>query len=132
MSQLKCGTIRRVPADHSMRKERGIHFFGEVTLGIRLNGDLTFVQAEQRDGASADAPDFDVVYKPRGGHARAAGAAWIKSGPRVGDFLSISMDDPDWASPLNLTAFPPDSGDMWRIVWSRPRGARVQDEQETA
>ena len=34
------------------------------------------------------------------------GAAWLKNSERASDFISITLDDPDWPSPVNLTAFP--------------------------
>ena len=125
MSRIDCGTLSPVRAN-------GIEFQGPVRLGDRLDGEL-ILKKHGNAGSSGTHPDYTVEYAPTGGRPRQIGAAWQKNGVRVADFLSMTLDDPDWSSPLNLSAFPPQAergGSAWTLVWSRPRGARVQDEAQ--
>lgn len=122
MSKIDCGALAHLGKD-------GIEYRGQVQLGARLDGTLT-LRRHPRAGSSNEHPDYTVEYAHRDGAPHVVGAAWIKNGQRVGDFISMTLDDPDWTSPLNLTAFPPsrERGETsWPVVWSRPRGARVQD-----
>ena len=122
MSQIRCGNLKRL--------DKGDGLGGAVQLGSRLDGAI-YLTKSTRERTGDNSPDYDVSYQPKGGSTRLVGAAWIKNHPNVGDFLTLSLDDPDWTSPLNLTAFPPDKSDgAWQLVWSRPRGSRVQSEGE--
>lgn len=122
MSKIDCGTLSQVAAE-------GVEFRGHVLLGNRLDGTL-ILRKHRRSGATNDHPDYAIEYTPRNGSARPMGAGWIKNGERAGDFISMTLDDPDWPSPLYLSAFPPakERGETsWIVVWTRPRGVRVQD-----
>ena len=122
MSRIECGSLTQVGRD-------GVEYRGEVQLGDRLDGVL-ILKKHRRAGASDDHPDFVIEYAPRNGSPRPIGAGWLKNGDRVGDFITMTLDDPDWPSPLNLSAFPPTTSrgeTSWAVVWSRPRGVRVQD-----
>ncbi len=126
MSRIDCGSLTSV-------RTNGIEFQGPVRLGGRLDGELIF-RKHSGAGASDNHPDYAVEYLPSGGSMRPIGAAWIKNSARVADFISMTLDDPDWSSPLNLSAFPPSSEastKVWTLTWSRPRGARVQDETQS-
>ena len=119
MTRIDCGQLSRVGKD-------GIEFQGIVRLGARLDGTLA-LRKHPRAGTSEDHPDA-----PNEGRPRPIGAGWIKNSERVSDFISMTLDDPDWPAPLNLTAFPRTSDhadSIWTIVWSRPRGARIQDQE---
>ena len=124
--RITCGTLSRV--SNSPNK---FEFMGEVTLIQRLNGKLALVKAA-RSGKSKDAPDYDVLYCPNGERTMyPLGAAWLKNSDKVSgkDFLSLTVFMPDWSEPANLTAFPPEGdGKDWTVVYSRPRGARVQEQ----
>lgn len=123
MSKIDCGTLAKAGQD-------GVEFRGHVHVGSRLDGEL-ILRKHRRSGSPGDNPDFSIEYAPRIGDPRPIGAGWIKGGVRVGDFISMTLDDPDWPSPLYLQAFPParERGETaWTIVWTRPRGVRVQDE----
>jgi uncharacterized protein (DUF736 family) len=118
MSQVSAGTMKAV------QSEKGRIFKGNVLLGERLNGELQ-LRDHPRARLSDEAPDYEAFYRRDGsdGPLRSVGAAWLKNGVQ-GDFLSLTMDDPDWPNALNLTAFPPDKNNAaaeWRIVWQRPR-----------
>jgi uncharacterized protein (DUF736 family) len=121
MSKIDCGSLTRIGKE-------GAELRGPVSLGNRLDGVL-LLRRHPRAGSSEDHPDFAVEYAPRGSHARSVGAGWLKKGERAGDFITMTVDDPDWPSPLNLTAFRGNEGgeEVWTIVWSRPRVGRVDD-----
>jgi uncharacterized protein (DUF736 family) len=70
------------------------------------------------------------VFILKSGREVACGAAWLKNHEKVGDFLSITVDDVRWPRAVHLTAFPPEAKDSenWNVVWSRPRGAKASDE----
>lgn len=124
MGKIDCGTLAQIGLD-------GVEFRGHVQLGNRLDGTLT-LRKHRRAGTSSNNPDYSIEYTPRSGGTRPIGAGWIENGERAGDFISMTLDDPDWPSPLYLTAFPPakERGETsWIVVWTRPRGARVQDER---
>ena len=124
MSKVDCGSLAQVGHD-------GVEFRGQVQLSNRLDGTL-ILRKHRRSGTTDDHPDYSIEYMPRNGSSRPIGAGWIKNGERAGDFISMTLDDPDWPSSLYLTAFPPakERGETsWIVVWSRPRGARIQDER---
>ena len=92
MSKIDCDTLVAVG-------KNGIEFQGRIQLGARLDGTLT-LRKHPRAGSSDDHPDLLVDYAPAGGVSRPVGAAWIKNGRQVGDFISMTLDDPDWPSSL--------------------------------
>ena len=129
MSQIRCGSLTK-------SSEGGVEFLGRIRLASRLNGVLVFRKHPRAMPGSEESksPDYEVFRRATDGEV-ACGAAWIKYSAHQEDFLSITLDDPDWSSPLNLTAFPPaqERGETsWQVIWSRPRGQRVQDQREAA
>jgi uncharacterized protein (DUF736 family) len=126
MSQAKidCGTLTQ-NADKK--------FVGKVALIGRLDGTLQLTPRPKSERDSENSPNYDVSYQPRGAQPFfEMGAAWIKPGERVGEFLSMTLTHPDWSSDLNLVAFPPakERGETsWRVVFSRPRAANVQAQE---
>jgi uncharacterized protein (DUF736 family) len=123
MSRLECGSFAFVARD-------GIEYRGRVQLGHRIDCEL-ILRKHPRAGSFPNHPDFTVEAVNEAGKTRPIGAAWIKNSDRVGDFLSMTLEDPDWPTALNLSVYPPIDGAVdtsWTVVWSRPRGARVQDE----
>jgi uncharacterized protein (DUF736 family) len=124
---MDCGTLKGVTSNEIP----SLKFAGEIILGRRCNGFLELHENVKAKTATKkpDTPDYIVKYKPFTwrGSFMVAGAAWLKNGASPGDFLSISMDDPDWTAPLNLAAFfQPDKS--LTIVWTRPRSARTQEQ----
>lgn len=90
----------------------------------RLNLEFEPIEAVEKRGA--DSPDFQV-YARDAGDLIPIGSAWKKTanrGREVTNFLSITLDDPSFAAPLNVAAFPDDAGDTFRVVWNRPRQMR--------
>jgi uncharacterized protein (DUF736 family) len=124
MAQIRCGILK------AFRNASGVKFEGRVALEGRLDDILQLKDHPRADRDNDRSPAYEV-FIVRNGRAVAVGAAWLKNHEKVGDFLSLTIDSPRWPRPVNLTAFPPDksSPDGWTVVWSRPRGARVQDEQ---
>lgn len=119
MANINCGTLSPVQG-------KSTKFQGTLRLGKRLNDDIILVDNPRRDLQGKNAPAYDVLRRASGTKDpfNPSGAAWIKNSENVdgGDFLSITMDDPDWDSPLNLAAFPgKDAAQPWQVQWSRPR-----------
>lgn len=110
----------------------GVKFRGRVSLAGRFDDTLVLrdhPRAKKESGeANPNAPAFEIFFE-RNGRELACGAAWIKNHENVGDFVSLTLDQINWPNPVYLTAFPPSKKtEPWPVVWSRPRGARVQDE----
>jgi uncharacterized protein (DUF736 family) len=57
------------------------------------------------------------------------GAGWKRKGDKVGDYVSLVMDDPSFAHPLRANLFPATSdGKTFHLIWTRP--ARRKSTQE--
>lgn len=126
-TQLQCGTLVQ-------RADKSFH--GNLSLIGRFDGAFELkVHPNARHGGESH-PDYVVNYMPRGDLGKFQfGVAWLKNSDKVGDFLSISLAHPSWGDDLILQAFPPNTSrdeKDWRVVWSRPRGARVQDQAQAA
>lgn len=121
--------------EHVDPQTRRKSYSGEVRLIGLLTGDLSIVPHPNFvPGKSADThPQFLVEYRPRTERQfYELGAAWQKKLRQSdGEFISITLDMPQWERPLNLAMYAPDKerGESeWRLQWSRPRGG----EQEQA
>ena len=97
----------------------------------KFDGNIQLI-ANPRAAQGTGIPDYIAQLRTRGS-AYEAGNAWIKES-KDGEFLSITLDDPDWHKPLNLAAFPRfenvDGNSRlieYAIVWTRPKGEKVQD-----
>lgn len=131
MTQIRCGKLKAYPPTSR------ILFDGKITLESRLDDILQLTRHPRADRDNDRAPTYEVFIAKPGRNAVAVGAAWLKNHEKVGDFISITIDSPRWPRALNLTAFPPDEnkGDAkgeWTVIWSRPRGAKVQEEDYEA
>ena len=49
------------------------------------------------------------------------GAAWRKTSEAGRDYLSVAIDDPSFAQPLNAALIEAEDPDGYTLVWSRPR-----------
>lgn len=49
------------------------------------------------------------------------GAAWKKTSEAGRDYLSVALDDPSFAQPLNAALIEAEEPDAYHLVWSRPR-----------
>jgi len=102
-------------------------YWGEIkslthNLKLRLVANKDF-------GGSPNAPDYLVLSKSPAGEIQ-IGNAWLKllNNPtsNAKEFLSITLDDPSFVTPLNVAAFP--KGDKkYDISWKR-RQANTQGE----
>lgn len=126
MSQIRCGSLQQ--QDDAADYE----FEGRVSIGKRLDGTIALLAHPLR-GQSKKAPDWEVVYR-HGGRPNftPVGSGWDKvSDNGETKFISMSLDNPDWAAELSLTAFErefPDGSKGYDVIWSRPRGQRVQEQ----
>jgi uncharacterized protein (DUF736 family) len=123
-TQLNCGELK------SQKTKDGVEFTGKVRLIGRLSGELKLTK-HARSESGENAPDYAVFFRDASGSAYNIGSAWLKNNPRVGggDFLTMTLAHPDWPEDVSLAAFP--DGDVYRMVWSRPRGqARAQQPEQ--
>jgi uncharacterized protein (DUF736 family) len=130
MSQIRCGklTLQDAQSEHVWE--------GKIAIGKRLDGVLALIRHPIQDaGASKKAPAWEVVYKHAGRQNwSTVGSAWNKiSEDGKTEFVSMSLDNPDWDAPLNLSGFkrPEQAGEVMDVVWSRPRGGKVQNEDRS-
>lgn len=93
-----------------------------ATLQIAL--DIELYQNDDWDRSRPESPAYDVFAKGRSGGVK-VGAAWVKRAERgrnAGqEFLTLTVDDPSFPAPLNMTAFPSGEAGEWEVVWRRPR-----------
>jgi uncharacterized protein (DUF736 family) len=97
----------------------------DVDLKIRL-----LLNNEQ---AGANAPTYHVFARGRSGSEVQIGAAWektIRSQKRFGEhFLSLTLDDPSFAAPLNVAAFKsPDDETVFDVSWRRRQDRQSESE----
>lgn len=110
-------TIGKLQGDVK-RKLRGS--LRTLSLSIRL-------EVEAIPGLRNDnEPSHRVYAITPDGELSEIGAAWTKETREDRrQFLSITLDDPSFAAPLNVAAFPGETGDAFNIVWNRPRQDRA-------
>lgn len=101
-------------------------WIGEVNLARRLNGKLQLYKNPRwKQTPDSSIPTHLVGYTPeyRDGTQREMliGNAWTKYAEKQqSDFLTLTLDDPDWPNAINLAAFSREDGSL-DLVWSRPR-----------
>ena len=73
---------------------------------------------------SDNSPDYKIFEQGEDNEGHQIGSAWLKipNNPNssVKEFLSITLDDPDFPKPLNVAAFPQGNG-KWDVIWNRPK-----------
>lgn len=129
-TQIECGVLKR-----KVMGER-IVFEGAISLSDVLKGKLLLTPHPRANPENENSPSYEIQFTPdKTKRPFLAGAAWIKDMKKEGEeFLSMTLDAVSWDRPINLAAFPPgadakpEEKNDWRVVWSRPRGARVQDQ----
>lgn len=87
------------------------------TLTASVQG-VNFRPTGKHDGKT---PDYRVEVQTPGGAAE-LGAAWKRTG-ESGDYLSVKLDDPALAQPVNC-ALVASEGQGFILVWSRDGGSR--------
>ncbi len=89
------------------------------------------LQLRPETNRSQNAPDYSV-WANEGAGAYQLGNAWKKTSPKCPEFLSITLDSPDFDAPINVTAFPADAaGGVFDIVWERPKLSRQKQAVDT-
>jgi uncharacterized protein (DUF736 family) len=66
------------------------------------------------------APDYRVLGAGKAGNVE-FGAAWKKRSEDGKDYLSVRLDDPSLAQPLNCALVEPSEAQGFILVWSRDR-----------
>jgi len=79
------------------------------------------VQIRPVEKASDKAPDYRVFS----GRAE-IGAAWKKTSNEGRDYLSVKLDDPSLAAPIQASLFAI-GDDEYELIWSRPNTNRSRD-----
>ena len=102
--------------------------YGEIhTLQI----DLQFRLASRAEQTSDNSPDYSIVAKNKTGRDVDVGSAWrktIRTGGRAGEeFLSLTIDDPSFESPLNVAAFKNGRPGEWDVGWRRRQDRPAAD-----
>ncbi len=125
-TQLRCGHLSEAS---QAERAKGLRFTGKLTMINYFSGTFILRDHPRADPANAKAPAFEA-FLISNGTPFPCGSAWLMNSAN-GDFLSITLDNPAWSTPLNLSAFPGDGRDEdWRIIWSRPRGAAKASSEE--
>ena len=90
-------------------------FIGDLkTLTIKTK--LSFEPTEKRSESS---PDFRITSGPA-----EFGAAWERTG-KNGRYLSVSIDDPSFAAPINCRLVKTSIEHGFSLVWDRPKQAKA-------
>jgi len=73
--------------------------------------------------ASSQRPSHRIFAKAPSGQHVEIGSAWTKEMTRPDKFgetfLSLTIDDPSFAHPLNVSAFKSPDSDKYRVTWRR-------------
>jgi uncharacterized protein (DUF736 family) len=95
-------------------KKSGNDLQGEiVTLSTQAKG----VRIAPEDKRSSDKAPTHRVYL---GKAE-IGAGWAKQSAEGRDYISITLDDPSFAAPIQAGLFSDEDGQGFTLVWSRGR-----------
>lgn len=80
------------------------------------------VHLRPHQGRTPEAPVFEVFAKAKNGNHVRVGAAWEKTTKESGEvFYTMTLDDPSFSVPLNVTAFKGSAYGTYDVVWRRPR-----------
>lgn len=108
------GRLKALVAD-SLAQLRGEIQTLDHRLPIRLEGDESLCDSRT--------PSHRIYARNRAGAEIEVGSAWLKTtkhGPRAGErFLTLSIDYPGLAAPLNVAAFLDRATGDWIILWRR-------------
>ena len=69
-------------------------------------------------------PDYLIYGRNAKGDKVEIGAGWYREfirGGIKGEMISLTLDDPSFKNPINVTAFKGDDEDCWPITWRRER-----------
>lgn len=112
------------------------HFIrnGDGYLGrlrtLTLDVEIAIVPAEHSD--SDDAPDYRI-HRGSNDEGPDIGAAWKRTGEKAGDYVSVLIDDPSLAQPINANLFQSArDGAGFNLTWNRARDAETEPEKATS
>lgn len=115
----KFGTLKHNPNNQSQP------YTGEIKSPV-FSGKVTLQPVPTR--RSDDAPHFEIFS---GGFQ--VGNTWIKQTRNGADFLTMTLDGPDFVAPLYLTAFEREGEPgVYDATWQRPRQDRKGQAVDTA
>jgi len=116
----------------SSNHDRGIMYWGRVAT-LQFGAEIALVPTGNTDD---NMPSHMVMTKAHGAviELGAAFAKKIQNGENAGKtFYSMTLDDPSFAAPLHLSAFPMTGGDDGLdVVWRRPRAAAPGGKRDAA
>jgi uncharacterized protein (DUF736 family) len=76
---------------------------------------------------TGSSPSYTIHLKDADGPE--VGAAWKRTGDRVGEYLSLLLDDPTLAAPLRANLFQKDDDKkVWKLIWKREETRRAKPE----
>jgi uncharacterized protein (DUF736 family) len=105
---------------HEIEDKGYRQIYGEIHS---LEIDLQFRLGSRSAQTSENSPDYSIIAKSRSGKDVEVGSAWrktIKSGAKAGEeFLTLTIDDPSFASALNVAAFKNGRPGEWDVGWRR-------------
>jgi uncharacterized protein (DUF736 family) len=99
-------------------------YTGAIKTLTLLRGKVVFRPTEGKNGKG---PHYRVVVEGVPG-AVELGAAWKRTSEAGREFLSVSLDDPALAHPLNAALMPSEDGANAILIWSRPAKRSEQAE----
>ena len=91
-------------------------YAGEIKTLTLLRGKVHLRPAESK---TEKGPDYRVTVEAEEGSVE-LGAAWKRTSEAGREFLSVTLDDPALARPLNAALMPAENGGDAILIWSRP------------
>ena len=88
---------------------------------LALDAELVLIPVDKRDADNA--PDYRVHLGDVDGSevGPEVGAGWKRTGEKVGEYVSLRLDDPAFAQPIRANLFQADDkGTAFDLLWSRP------------
>ena len=86
------------------------------------------------EDANSRRPSHRIFAKSTQGRLTQIGSAWtkeMKQPDRFGEtFLSLTLDDPSFSHPLNVSAFKEKNGDGYTITWRRRQSGNSSQASE--
>jgi uncharacterized protein (DUF736 family) len=85
---------------------------------LSLDVEVSFIPTEPSDAKNA--PDFRAIIG-NDEHSLDIGAGWKRTGEQAGDYVSVLIDDPMLARPINANLFRSlAEPSTFLLVWNRP------------
>lgn len=115
-----------MPQIGQFTKLRGL-FTGEIK-SLLIDRHVVLVPNANAIGPSS--PSYTIHLKDADGPE--VGAAWKRSGDRVGDYLALQLDDPTLPAPLRASLFQKDDDKkVWVLIWKREDPRKAPSENGT-